>query len=69
MIKRIRELIAEADFSEYDDLEDTYSVHIGEIKKFTELVVRECAELMYGRDENGNCKDGDLIKEHFGLEK
>ena len=69
MIKRIRELIAEADFSEYDDLEDTYSVHISEIKKFAELIVKECAELMYGRDENGNCKDGDLIKEHFGLEK
>lgn len=37
--------------------------------KFAELIVRECAELMYGRDKNGNCKDGDVIKEHFGIEE
>lgn len=35
-------------------------------EKFAELIVKECAELMYGRDENGNCKDGDVIKKHFG---
>jgi hypothetical protein len=34
-----------------------------------EQVIRECAELMYGRDENGNCKDGDVIKQHFGVEE
>lgn len=34
-----------------------------------EQVIRECAELMYGRDENGNCKDGDTIKKHFGVEE
>ena len=39
------------------------------IEKFAELIVKECAELMYGRDENGNCKDGDVIKEHFGVEE
>ena len=38
-------------------------------EKFAELIVRECAELMYGRDENGNCKDGDVIKQHFGVEE
>lgn len=39
------------------------------LKKFAELIVLECAELMYGRDENGNCKDGDLIKQHFGVKE
>ena len=38
------------------------------MEKFAELIVRECAELMSGRDENGNCKDGDTIKKHFGVE-
>ena len=38
-------------------------------KKFAELIVRECSELMYGRDENGNCKDGDTIKKHFGVKE
>ena len=38
------------------------------LEKFAELIVWECAELMYGRDELGNCKDGDLIKEHFGVQ-
>ena len=38
-------------------------------EKFAELIVRECAELMYGRDEDGNCKDGDVIKKHFGVEE
>lgn len=38
-------------------------------QKFAELIVRECAELMYGRDEDGNCKDGDVIKKHFGVEE
>lgn len=37
--------------------------------KFAELLIRECAELMYGRDHCGNCKDGDVIKEHFGVEE
>ena len=38
-------------------------------RMFARLIVRECAELMYGRDENGNCKDGDVIKQHFGVEE
>ena len=43
--------------------------HAGDVEKFAELIVKECAELMYGRDENGNCKDGDVIKKHFGVEE
>lgn len=39
------------------------------LESFAHLIVRECAELMYGRDENGNCKDGDVILQHFGIER
>lgn len=35
---------------------------------FATKIIPECAELMYGRDEDGNCKDGDVIKQHFGVE-
>jgi hypothetical protein len=39
------------------------------LEKYSELLIHECAELMYGRDENGNCKDGDTILEHFGVKE
>ena len=72
MNERIRELAAQAGFyvagskiyipSTSEDITTCQT-------KFAELIVRECAELMYGRDENGNCKDGDVIKKHFGVEE
>ena len=64
MNKRIRELAHEAGLPTYNP--DGIPT---KLKKFAELIVRECAELMYGRDENGNCKDGDVIKKHFGVEE
>jgi len=36
---------------------------------FATKIILECAELMYGRDEDGNCKDGDVIKQHFGVKE
>ena len=40
---------------------NTYVSHPDFNKKFAELIVKECAELMYGR--------GDTIKKHFGVEE
>jgi hypothetical protein len=47
---------------------ETGPVQRAAIEQFAELIVWECAGLMYGRDENGNCKDGDVILKHFGVE-
>jgi hypothetical protein len=53
----------------YDTITESYMKALGfNPEKFAELVVRECAGIMYGCDENGNCKDGDTILEHFGVE-
>ena len=73
MNKRIKELAEQAEQAvswgnpnNYDDYNRAFDEWQ---EKFAELSVRECAELMYGRDENGNCKDGDVIKKHFGVEE
>ena len=67
MNERIRELINQSylNVQSQSGRDITYF----DKEKFAELIVRECAELMYGRDENGNCKDGDVIKQHFGVEE
>jgi hypothetical protein len=36
--------------------------------KFAELIVRECADIMDGRDENGNAKDGQYLLTQFGID-
>jgi hypothetical protein len=65
MNKRIKELMIQCEKKYCQDHDDYFY----DMEKFAELIVRECAELMYGRDENGNCKDGDMIKQHFGVEE
>jgi hypothetical protein len=73
MNERIKQLAIQAGFF-YEDYKDIWYLEYHnqsceeEMKKFAELLIRECAELMYGRDEYGNCKDGDVIKQHFGVE-
>ena len=74
MNERIKELAEQAgyDITPFYTGEDNYQTpHYKDekLEKFAELIVRECAELMYGRDENGNCKDGDVIKKHFGVKE
>ena len=36
--------------------------------KFAELIVQECADIMDGRDENGNAKDGQYLLTQFGID-
>ena len=67
MNERIEHITKQVD-EYFDDLSIEFSRQVW-MEKFAELIVRECAELMYGRDENGNCKDGDVIKQHFGVEE
>ena len=68
MNERIRELAEQATTIEYGADRGFDRVTFDK-EKFAQLIVRECAELMYGRDEDGNCKDGDVIKQHFGVEE
>lgn len=65
MNSRIQELAQQAGFGPSGD---PYTRQAFDVGLFAELIVKECASLMYGRDENGNCKDGDTILEHFGVE-
>ena len=37
-------------------------------EKFAQLIVRECADIMDGRDENGNAKDGQYLLTQFGID-
>ena len=37
-------------------------------EKFAELIVRKCADIMDGRDENGNAKDGQYLLTQFGID-
>ncbi len=72
MNERIRELAKQATTIEVirgRGFDETQYIKRFDKEKFAELIVKECAELMYGRDENGNCKDGDTILEHFGVEE
>jgi hypothetical protein len=39
-----------------------------ELEKFAELIVRECADIMDGWDENGNAKDGQYLLTQFGID-
>ena len=70
MNKRIKELanIWANRRAEDEKLGIVYTFSEPALEQFAELIVSECAELMYGRDEDGNCKDGDVIKQHFGVE-
>jgi len=38
------------------------------MEKFAELIVKECADIMDGRDENGNAKDGQYLLTQFGID-
>jgi len=47
----------------YDGVKYVFSPEL-----FAELIVRECADIMDGRDENGNAKDGQYLLTQFGIE-
>jgi hypothetical protein len=39
-----------------------------QLEEFAKLIVRECADVMDGRDENGNAKDGQYLLTKFGID-
>ncbi len=70
MNERIKELRRQATLVETYTSNDG-SVHEGksvDLEKFAELIVRECADIMDGRDENGNAKDGQYLLTQFSID-
>ena len=64
MNERIKELYAEA----CKDLDLTDDI----LKKFAELIVRECANIVNSLEQYegpGDCSTAEYIKEHFGVEQ
>ena len=70
MNERIKQLIAQAGGIGHDDdgNELTPALVGKSLEKFAELIVRECADVMDGRDENGNAKDGQYLLTKFGID-
>jgi hypothetical protein len=66
MNERIRELAEQA----VNNISDHIDFDIPDVfkEKFAELIVRECADTMDGRDENGNAKDGQYLLTQFGID-
>jgi len=71
MNERIRQLALQSDATVLGTISGgkQYTFLEQDLARFVELIVEECADVMDGRDENGNAKDGDVIKEHFGVEE
>ncbi|MFM9423541.1 MAG: hypothetical protein RIR06_2002 [Bacteroidota bacterium] len=71
MNERIKELAAGAGIYGAVDINGNYE-NEAEVKKFAELIVRECARVMDNADSEGRL-DGDYamyyLGEHFGVEE
>lgn len=73
MNERIREILKQA--TQYADSLgpiDGAAWCDAEYSKFAELIVRECAEYvdtLLGDVDNPHYPDGEMIKEHFGVEE
>lgn len=68
MNNKIRELADRA--GEYADFESGLCTD-DFLKKFAELIVRECCDILFDGAENynnGSVSSSELIKEHFGVE-
>lgn len=67
MNERIRELREQAGLQPYYDAQE------GQIEKFAELIVRECANICFSEAEGHSMAFGDhcgiVIKSHFGVEE
>ena len=66
MNERIRELAEQATLA-VTKPDGHYIVQAWQAK-FAELIVRECADIMDGRDENGNAKDGQYLLTKFDID-
>lgn len=67
MNKRIKELEKQSYERVYADMCDDYDV-VFDKKKFAELIVQECADLVDRAISDGGI-DGRVVKEHFGVEE
>jgi hypothetical protein len=69
MNKRIRKLAEQAEewvCKNYPDaMDDNDEFHAQTMEKFAELIVRECAEVVYSRSGHATPQD---LYEHFGVE-
>jgi len=69
MNERIQELADKIWAEEYWDNPNTDKLLPAQLNKFAELIVRECAEQVdWILAEDGKTQ-GDLIKQHFGVEE
>ena len=72
MNERIFELAKQADLIHWDTLPSGARTpdheSVVKAKKFAELIVRECAELVDRAISDGGV-DGRAVKEHFGVEE
>ena len=66
MNERIKELAAKSNFGH---IENNNVVYDYRLEKFAELIVRECANQVDWILAEGGKTQGDLIKEHFGVEE
>ena len=66
--KRSEKLFEQAANKEFPN--EVISIHPDELRKFAELIVRECAEvptMIYGINWEQAVKTSDTIKKHFGV--
>ena len=74
MNERIRELALEAGYKPLPGFDFANSLEETYLKKFAELIVRECLDQCYNRGMNdalyaGQLKAAAYIEEHFGVEE
>ena len=63
MNERFKEIAEQAGFKPFDVREDDIK-----FKKFAELIVRECCDVLYD-NELGGYQVNYVLKEHFGVEE
>ena len=68
MNEQIKELLKQAGVGDNWNKADWYSMSPEMIEKFAELLVRECAGRVDWILAEGGRTQGDLIREHFGVE-
>ena len=64
MNEKIKQLLAQAHL-EVENIKDTNKI----AEEFAELIIKECSELVSCNAHVSGFSLGDLIKEHFGVEK
>lgn len=55
-------------FTDISGAQSEVSIILFSRKKFTELIVKECADVADRNYDSGFCPVGGFIKEHFGVE-